>query len=449
MSARYCIVGAGYAGNGVAKAFTDAGIGYDQLEATDHVGGNWAHGVYDSTHIISSRDSTQYGDFPMPSDYPDFPSREQVCDYLNAYVDRFGLRDRIEFGAEVVECVPLDETGMAGWRVRLRSGEERDYAGVVVANGHHWKPHVPSYPGTFSGHALHSKEYRRPEDLEGDRILVVGAGNSACDIAVETAITRGGCDISMRRGNWFFPKTMLGLPTAEFDRPWLPTAAQRVFVKAYIKLRFGSWSRYGLPEPDYRPFEKHPIVNEQMLYFLRHGRVVRRPAIERLDGRTVRFVDGTSGDYDTIVWGTGFEVAFPFLDHELFEWEDGIPVRTAGVFPPGMANLYVFGLAQPRGGAGPLITKGSELVAAMVRAQEQLDRPLSVPLAKLRKPDARMLFGVSETMRMIRGGHLALRMILKRARASGQLREPEREDPALDGSRPAVARRERTEVEAA
>lgn len=420
---RYCIVGAGYAGNGVAKAFRDAGIAYEQLEATDHVGGNWAHGVYDSTHIISSRDSTQYGDFPMPPDYPDFPSRDQVCDYLNAYVDRFGLRERIEFGAEVVSCRPLDGTGMDGWRVELRSGEVRDYAGVVVANGHHWKPFWPRNPGRFTGRELHSKEYQRPEDLEGERILVVGAGNSACDIAVETAITRGGCEISMRRGNWFFPKTMFGVPTAEFDRPWLPTRAQRAFVKTYIRLRFGSWSRYGLPEPDYKPFDKHPVVNEQMLYFLRHGRVVRRPAVTRLDGRTVHFSDGTSGEYDTIVWGTGFEVSFPFLDRELFEWQDGIPVRTAGLMPPGKANLYVFGLAQPRGGGGPLITKGSALLAEMVRAQEQLDRPLSVPLAKMRKPDARMLFGVSETMRLIRGGHLALRLILRRARATGNLRE--------------------------
>ena len=75
---RHCIIGAGYAGNGVAKALKDAGIPYDQIERNEYVGGNWADSVYDSTHIISSRDSTEYGDYPMPRDYPDFPSREQV-----------------------------------------------------------------------------------------------------------------------------------------------------------------------------------------------------------------------------------------------------------------------------------------------------------------------------------------------------------------------------------
>jgi cation diffusion facilitator CzcD-associated flavoprotein CzcO len=415
---RYCIIGAGYAGNGVAKALTDAGILYDQLEATDHVGGNWAHGVYDSTHIISSRDSTSYEDFPMPPDYPDFPSREQVLAYLNAYVDRFGLRERIEFGHEVVRCEPLDSNGIGGWRVELASGEVRHYAGLVVANGHHWKQHWPAYPGDFAGKELHSKDYRRPSDLEGDRILVVGAGNSACDIAVETAHVRGPCEISMRRGNWFFPKTMLGIPTAEWDKPWLPMRLQRAVVRLMIRIRFGSWSRYGLPKPDYRPFDKHPIVNEQMLYFLRHGVIKARPGIERLDGNTVQFVDGTRGDYDTIVWGTGFEIEFPFLDRELFPWDDGVPVRVASLLAPGIANLYVFGLLQPRGGAGPLISRGAGALARMIRVQERFDHPLADDLARFRKPSSRMLVGVSETMREIRAGTVLMRLLAVRARGA-------------------------------
>lgn len=419
---RHAIIGAGYAGLGVAKAFTDAGIPYDHLEATDHVGGNWAHGVYDSTHIISSRDSTQYEEFPMPREYPDFPSKQQVNDYLNAYADHFGLRERIEFGAKVVRCEPLDGTGMGGWRVELASGEVRHYQGVVVANGHHWKTFVPDYPGEFTGHELHSKEYMRPEDFAGERVLVVGAGNSACDVAVEAVHEFGHCDISMRRGNWFFPKTMFGIPTAEWDKPWLPTWLQRAVVGAYIKARFGSWERYGLPEPDYKPFEKHPIVNEQGLYFLRHGRLVRRPGIERLDGTRVHFVDGTSAEYDTIVWATGFEIAFPFLDESLFEWEGPVPVRTAGVLAPRMAGLYVFGLLQPRGGAGPLISRGSALLAEMVRVQDRLDFPLSVAFAKLRKPDARMLIGVSETMRLIKAGYFGLKLIERRAGMTGRTR---------------------------
>jgi hypothetical protein len=417
---RQCIIGAGYAGNGVAKAFADAGIPYDQLERTDHVGGNWADGVYESTHIISSRDSTQYADFPMPRTYPDFPSREQVLSYLNAYVDAFGLRERIEFETEVVRCEPLDPTGLSGWRVELASGEVRHYAGVVVANGHHWDKRYPDYPGRFAGKTIHSKDYKRRADFAGERVLVVGGGNSACDIAVEAANSFGGADISLRRGYWFLPKSFLGIPLAEWDRPWVPLWAQRRIVKLAARASFGTYERYGLPRPDHRPFDRHPTVNSQLLYYLRHGRVRPRPDIARLDGHTVHFADGDASDYETIVWATGFNVSFPFLDRGLFSWENGVPIRVASLLAPGLANLYVFGLLQPRGGAGPLITAGAEVLAEMVRIQERLDHPLADDLGRVRKPSSRMLVGVSETMREIRAGRRVLRLIARAAELRGR-----------------------------
>jgi len=417
---RYCVIGAGYAGNGVAKAFKDAGLDYDQIERNDAIGGNWYDGVYDSTHIISSRDTTGYGDFPMPASYPDFPSRGQMLAYLNAYVDRFGLREQLELNTEVVRVEPLDKRGMSGWEVELDSGEVREYAGVVVANGHHWRKRCPSYPGAFAGHEIHSKDYKRPSDLRGGRVLVVGVGNSGCDIAVEAAKTLGGATISMRRGNWFLPKTLFGVPVAELDRRWAPASAQRLFLKAALRVAIGSYERYGLPRPDYELFEKHPIVNSQLLYQLRHGIVTAKPDIERFEGRTVHFVDGSSAEFDTIVYATGFDVCFPFLDHDLLEWRDGAPARAGGFMAPGLANIYLFGLAQPRGGAGPLITAGAELLTEIVRLQSHLGHPVADDFAKLRKPDARMLFGVHELFRHIRRGHFAARMIERRAKRKGR-----------------------------
>jgi hypothetical protein len=209
-----------------------------------------------------------------------------------------------------------------------------------------------------------------------------------------------------------------------------------------IRIRFGSWSRYGLPNPDHRPFDKHPIVNEQMLYFLRHGLVHARPGIERLDGRTVHFVDGTARSYDTIVWGTGFEVSFPFLDHDLFRWRDGVPERVASMVCPGIANLYVFGLLQPRGGAGPLISAGAEALTRMIRTQEHLDHPLADDLARLRRPSSRMLVGVGETMRQIKAAGAVLKLISLRARLTGRaLPEP----PAVPPAKPSTASSETTE----
>jgi len=413
--ARYCIIGAGYCGLGVAKAFVDAGLDFDCFDVNDDIGGNWLNGVYDSTHIISSRDSTQYGDYPMPREYPDFPSRGQVLDYLQSYANVFRLRERIQFKTEVLEVKPLSGDGMKGWEVKLSNGETRQYAGVVVANGHHWSKRIPNYPGKFSGKTLHSKDYKNVADFEGKRVLVVGAGNSGCDIAVEAASEGKESFISMRRGYYFIPKTIFGVPSAELDHPWVPVFAQKAFMKMVIRITQGSNEKYGLQKPDHDLFDFHPIVNSQLLYSIRHGKVQPKPDIQKFDGNTVHFVDGTSLDVDTIVYATGFNVAFPFLDHSLFEWKNGIPKRVAMLFRPKTAGLYVFGLSQPRGGAGPLVTEASKFLTELVQAQKKLNYPIANDFEALAPADAKMLVGVSEAMREIQLGRIALRFFVKRA----------------------------------
>ncbi|KQH75294.1 monooxygenase [Mycobacterium gordonae] len=417
---RYCIIGAGYTGNGVARAFRQAGIAYDHLEATDEIGGNWSHGVYDSTHLISSKKSTQYVEYPMPADYPTFPSRAQMLAYLNDYVDRFRLRENIEFGCEVVELRPLDRTGMAGWSVRLASGETRTYAGVVVANGHYWDRNIPTYPGVFTGRQLHSKDYKRPADFgHGDRVLVVGAGNSASDLAVEAAATFGRSDISMRRGYWFIPKTIFGIPSSELDRVWVPMALQRPVFKTLLRLSYGSYRRYGLERPDHKLFTKDVTVNSSLMYALLHGTVTRRVEISRFDGRTVHFVDGSAREYDTIVWATGFNTRFPFLDESMFVWENGNPQLIEHVLVPHYANIYMWGLVAPRSGAGRIISHGSDFLADAVRMQRLFSIPLSDLVAGRVRARSSMLAGSAEILRRIGLLQRALRWYARLARIVG------------------------------
>ncbi|AMW20000.1 flavin-containing monooxygenase [Mycobacteroides chelonae] len=417
---RFCIIGAGYVGNGVARAFRQAGLDYDHFEATDAIGGNWSHGVYDSTHLISSKSSTQYVEYPMPADYPTFPSRAQMLQYLEDYVDHFGLRDNIEFNTEVVRVWPLDRTGMAGWSVELASGEVRTYLAVVVANGHYWERNIPTYPGTFSGRQLHSKDYKRPADFGGgDRVLVVGAGNSASDLAVEAAATFGHADISMRGGYWFIPKTIAGIASSELDRVWVPLAVQRPVFKLLLRVSYGSYRRYGLDAPDHRLFDKDVTVNSSLMYALQHGRVTRRREIERFDGSTVHFVDGTARDYDAIVWATGFRTRFPFLDESMFLWEKGNPLLIEHVLVPRYANLYLWGLVAPRSGAGRIISAGSSFLSELVQLQRLFPVPLS-DLAGLHvRARSSMLAGSAEILGRIRLLRRAVRWYAWRARVLG------------------------------
>ena len=188
------MIGAGSSGIAAVKALAQRGIAFDCFEKSDRVGGNWVFGntngmswAYRSLHINTSRDRMAYSDFPMPADYPDFPHHTQVAAYFDAYVDHFGLRERITFQTGVERAEPA--------RRRLardaRHGRERDYGALLVANGHHWDPRwpEPAFPGrdAFAGVQMHSHHYTGddPELFAGKRVVVLGMGNSAMDIAVE------------------------------------------------------------------------------------------------------------------------------------------------------------------------------------------------------------------------------------------------------------------------
>lgn len=398
MASRYCIVGAGYTGLAVAKAFADAGLDYHHVEATGAIGGNWSHGVYDSTHLISCRDATQYADYPMPANYPDFPSAAQMLDYLRDFARHFRLDERIEFDTLITRVEPIDPRGLTGWRVTFANGNVRRYTGVVVANGHYWSTRTPNYPGTFAGNQIHSKDYRRPADLTGPRVLVVGAGNSGCDLAVESATTFGSSDLSLRRAYWFLPKYVLGVPSSKFDVLSVPVPKflEEVAFRALVLVGMGRFSSFGLEKPRHRFFEQDLVVNQQLPYFLKHGRVRIRPEITRFDSHTVHFADGSAADFDTIVWATGFNTSFPFLPDGLLEWEKGQPRLVAHSIAPGLANLMFAGLVAPRSGAGGLLTESSRVLAQLACLQQRVDLPIADLGAFVERPRASILAGGPE-----------------------------------------------------
>ena len=206
-SHKFCIVGAGSSGLAAVRALMAAGIPCDCLEREDDVGGNWYYGrphssVYASTHTISSKRLTEYVDFPMPKEYPAYPHHRQVWEYLKSYARHLGLYEHIELNCTIAN-ITYEGTG---WVVRLANGAERRYRGIIVANGHNWDPRLPKYPGKFDGQVFHSSQYKTPDVLAGRRVLVVGAGNSGCDIAAESAQHAAQTWHSTRRGYHYLPK---------------------------------------------------------------------------------------------------------------------------------------------------------------------------------------------------------------------------------------------------
>ncbi len=372
---KYCIIGAGSSGLVAAKNFLQNGIDCDVLERESQVGGLWNYGspcsaVYKSAHLISSKPLTEYTDFPMPERYPDYPNHVLVLDYFKSYAREFGLLDLIQFNQEVESLTPAG--GL--WQVKLKSKETRRYAGVVIANGHLWAPILPNFPGEFSGIAIHSKAYKTPDILRDKRVLVVGGGNSGCDIAVESAQNAAATFHSLRRGYHYIPKYMFGKPADQIGevslRLRVPLSLRRLINGFVLKSIYGRPDEFGLPKPDHKLFESHPVVNSQMFYYLGHGDIQARPDIKELCGERVLFADGSAEEIDVIVYATGFKISFPFIDNEFLNWQGRHPDLFLNIFHPEYDNLFVAGLIQPDSGQWGLVDYQTQLIAKFVAAQK-------------------------------------------------------------------------------
>lgn len=382
MTGRVCIIGAGSSGITAAQVLQARGVAFDCFEAGSEVGGNWRYGndnqmssAYESLHINTSRQLMEYAAFPMPEDLPDYPSHRQIAAYFDDFVDHFGLREKITFRTEVVKVAPV---AAGGYDVTIRSvdggePETRHYEHVIVANGHHWDPRwpEPAFPGAedFPGEQLHAHYYRTPDPLVGKRVLVLGIGNSACDIAVESSRVAAATDLAMRRGAHILPKYLLGVPTDRLtDSPIAraPLWIQQALMGTLLRITQGKVTDYGLPEPDHAVLHAHPTVSQDLLNRLGHGDITVRPNIDRFEGSKVFFTDGSSGEYDVVAYCTGYKVSFPFLDETVVSAEDNHVDLYRRVVDPDHPGLYFIGLIQPLGAIMPLAEAQAHWVADLV-----------------------------------------------------------------------------------
>ncbi len=363
---RIAVIGAGPSGLAAARALDRAGLDVVGFEASTDVGGLWditnpRSTMYESAHLISSRTTTEFADFPMRSAV-DYPGHRELKKYFGEYADEFGLREKFRFGARV-ERVQRDATG---WSV---DGEHVD--GVVLANGTLAEPSIPSFPGYFDGELLHSSAYKSATIFAGKRVLIVGAGNSGCDIAVDAVHHAASVDLSVRRGYYFVPRYLFGKPsdTLNQGRP-LPARIKQAIDSRVLRAFTGDPVRFGFPKPHYRIYESHPIVNTLVLNHLGQGDLQVVPGPERFDGHTVHFTDGTSRDYDLIVLATGYTLDYPMVDRSELNWTGMAPSLYLNIFPPSFSGLFVMGMIEASGIGWQGRYEQAELIAAYLAADD-------------------------------------------------------------------------------
>lgn len=372
-----CVIGAGPAGLAVARALKERHVPYVHLERHTGAGGIWdinnpGTPMYESAHFISSKTVSGFSGFPMPEHFADYPSHKQILSYLQDFAGSYGLSEHVEFGVEVTEVV----RSSSGWQVTRADGVTTEHSAVVVCTGAQWHPYTPEISGNYTGEVRHSNSYRDHSEFADKRVLVVGGGNSGCDIACDAAHSAKSATISMRRGYWFIPKHVFGIPSDIIGGAGsaLPKPVERAVLQPLLRLLTGDPTRLGLQRPDHKLFETHPVLNSQLFHFLQHGDILAKPDISHAEGKKVFFTDGTHGEYDLVMFATGFQHQIP-IAQQYFGSEQHPEDLYLTVFSRAHEGLMALGQLETNSGAYQLFDMLSHIIAGYLRDKRDGNPP--------------------------------------------------------------------------
>ncbi|MEV4750748.1 SDR family NAD(P)-dependent oxidoreductase [Streptosporangium amethystogenes subsp. fukuiense] len=378
------VIGGGAAGIAAAKALIEAGLPVLGIERAPCLGGLWrldaGTASYRGLRLNTSKPRTEFSDFPMPAEWPDYPTRAQMLEYLRSYAEHFGVGESFRFATTLESARRTGD----GWELAL-TGPDGPYTEtvehLVVANGHNHEPRHPEppYPGTFGGTESHAHDYVTPAELAGRRVLVVGTGNSAMDIAAELVGHASTVLLSARRGVWVLPKRLLGRPSDQLNgalAALLPWRVRQVVSQAVLRIADRKPAGPRLAAPRRGVLQDHPTLSDSVPGLIARGEILARQGITRLDGSRVHFADGRADEVDHIVWCTGYRAVTPFLDADTVP-DPASLLLYRHVFPIGDDSISYVGLMQSTGSALPVVEAQSRLVAAVRTGAHRLPDPES------------------------------------------------------------------------
>ncbi|XP_066269444.1 dimethylaniline monooxygenase [N-oxide-forming] 4-like [Branchiostoma lanceolatum] len=393
---RVAIIGAGVCGLTSVKACLEEGLEPVCFERHDDIGGVWYYtdqvrpeqssSVYNSLITNVSKESSCFSDFPYPRDYPAYISCHQLHRYLNQYAEQFGLRKYVRLNTKVAEVRQTDDHVTTGrWIVSSVSTTaegspiEEMYDAVMVCSGPFSRSFTPKYPGLdqFAGLSMHSREYKSPEPFRGKRVLVIGAGNSAGDVAVDVSHVASKLYLSMRDGTWIYPRLSHGGTPIDMlgSRGLLRSPA---FINAHIRRQtlaeHVNQANYGL-ETSKNMYE-HVMVNDELRYSLINGKVLLRPGVTKFTRTGALLADGTMlENIGAVVFATGYvEANVSYLDNSILAKDPTKLDLYKLVFPANLPHpsMAVVGFFHVRGSIPPVAEVQARWAARVFSGQTKL-----------------------------------------------------------------------------
>ncbi len=379
------IIGGDPAGLAMGRALQHFGVGFEIIVQNDDFGGLWNRDwdrspIYDSAHFISSRTMSHFVGYPMPDHWPDYPRHDQILEYTRGFAKETGMYEKARLGAEVVNASPSAN----GWTLTFSDGQSALYRWLICANGAAWDAAAPELRGMFTGKTRHSRDYKNSDEFAGKRVLIIEAGNSCADIACDAAQRADHAGISMRRGYWFIPKHIEGIPSDVYGaaQPKIPLwLKQKILHKRLLK-QIGDPTPLGLPMPDHQLFKTHPLLNDQTLHYLKHGDLIVYKDIDRLDGDTVFFEDGIRDRFDEIIIATGYTWAAPFLPEDMNPFASGRAELPLSLFTKGRDDLYFICFVKAVGSSITLFGEMAWIIARAIKAEGEDKQKLRSIISK-------------------------------------------------------------------
>lgn len=376
---RAAVIGAGAAGLCAAKHLAAAGLEVCVFEIGTKIGGLWVYEndnglspAYRSLHINSETKVTAYKDFQFPDDCPIYPSHWQMADYLRAYARRFDLEGLIRFNTRV-KAIRLTDDGP--YEVELEGGKTETFDAVIVGSGHQGVPAHPPFRDGFTGDYIHAHDYREPDSYKGKRVLVVGVGNSACDIAADICTVTERTVIAARSAVLIMPRMLCGVPTArvlaKMEKHWMPWGLRRRIRETIAWLAHGKMEQWGFRTPKTRT---HPTSHPSLMAHFVWNRITAKPGIRAVEGQAVTFEDGSVEEFDAMIAATGYDVDLPFLTDDQSPVQGRWLALYHRVLRPGHPGLYFVGFFNVSGGGNiRMMDDQAEWIAALESGE--LDRP--------------------------------------------------------------------------